>query len=211
MSTENVPVQFFFDPICPWAWLTSRWMVEVTQVRPVQVSWQVMSLAILNESDDKNISDEYRERIRSSRGPGRLCVAAEQEHGPEFVLPLYTALGTLIHHDGRERGREMYEDALAAAGLPVEMAELADGDKYDDLLRASHERAMAGVGEDVGTPVLVTERFSIFGPVVSPAPTGERAGMFWDAVSQVAGTEGFFELKRTRDARPALPAYEKKD
>jgi hypothetical protein len=168
-----------------------------------------MSLGILNEN--KDIPEEYRERVRTSRGPGRLCVAAEQEHGAEFVLPLYTALGTLIHHDGRERGREMYEDALAEVGLPVELAELADSEKYDDLVRASHERGMADVGEDVGSPILVTERFSIFGPVISPAPTGERAGMLWDAVSQVAATEGFFELKRTRNARPDLPAYEKKD
>src|SRR5579872_385633 len=181
MTTENVAVQFYFDPICPWAWLTSRWMVEVTEVRPVAVSWHVMSLAILNEHTD--VSEEYRERVRSAQGPGRLCVAAEQEHGAEFVLPLYTALGTLIHHEGRQRDADMYADALLAAGLPAEMAELADSDKYDELVRASHERGMSGVGNDVGTPILVTERFSIFGPVVSPAPTGERAGMFWDAVS----------------------------
>jgi predicted DsbA family dithiol-disulfide isomerase len=202
VSTENVAVQFYFDPVCPWAWLTSRWMLEVEQVRPVNVSWHVMSLAILNES--KDISEEYRERVKNSIGPSRLCVAAEQQHGTEFVLPLYTALGSYIHQRRRERDQAMYEAALSDAGLPVALAELAQSEKYDDLVRASHERAMAGVGDDVGTPVLVTERFSIFGPVVSPHPTGERAGLFWDAVSYVSGTDGFFELKRTRNARPII-------
>jgi predicted DsbA family dithiol-disulfide isomerase len=202
VSTENVAVQFYFDPICPWAWLTSRWMLEVEKVRPVAVSWHVMSVTILNET--KDIPDEYRERIKTALGPARLCVAAGQEHGEEYVLPLYTSLGIQIHQRRRERVRSTYEAALADAGLPLALADLADSEKYDDLVRASHERAMADVGEDVGTPVLVTERFSIFGPVVSPQPTGERAGLFWDAVSYVAGTEGFFELKRTRNARPII-------
>lgn len=205
-NDETVAVEFFFDPICPWAWLTSRWMVEVEKVRPVVVSWQVMSLALLNEG--KDIPPEYWERIKTSMGPGRLCVAAGLEHGSGYVLPLYTALGTLFHHKERTRERSTYEAALVEAGLPAEMAELAESEKYDEELGRSHKRAMASVGDDVGTPVLVTDKFSIFGPVVSPQPTGEEAGVFWDAVAQVSGTPGFFELKRTRDARPILERFE---
>jgi 2-hydroxychromene-2-carboxylate isomerase len=203
---ENVAVKFYFDPICPWAWLTSRYMLEVEKVRPVEVSWHVMSLAILN--DGKEIPPEYWERIKTSRGPGRRCHAAREEHGQEFVLPLYTALGTQFHHRGREREQATYEAALTEAGLPATMAELAESEKYDDLMRESHERAMSGVGDDVGTPIIETEQFSIFGPVVSPYPTGEDAGRLWDSVVQVAGTPGFFELKRTRTGRPALERYE---
>jgi 2-hydroxychromene-2-carboxylate isomerase len=189
---------FWFDPACPWAWMTSRWMLEVEQVRDVKTTWHVMSLAILNE--ERNEHDEGWHRLL---GIVRVLIAAEQAHGNEVLLPLYTALGNRIHVEGRTtKYADLLPEALAEVGLPAGLAEAADSDRYDDALRKSHLEGMEQVGMEVGTPVIAVEGSAFFGPVVTPAPKGEAAGKLWDGVRLVAGTEGFFELKRTRDRGP---------
>jgi protein-disulfide isomerase-like protein with CxxC motif len=200
-SQEPTQLDFWFDPLCPWAWITSRWVLEVEQVRPVQARWHVMSLAVLNEGKD-DMPERYREFMRQAWGPVRVCIAAEQKFGPEVLLPLYTALGTMFHHEKAERDRATIEAALAEAGLPAELADAMDDESYDEALRASHKDGMDRVGYEVGTPVISVNGSSFFGPVVSPIPRGEAAGRLWDGVLLVAGTDGFFELKRNRTRDP---------
>jgi len=194
-------VDFWFDPICPWAWITSRWMLEVQKVRPVRVTWHVMSLSVLNEGKD-DLPEQYREVLRTGWGPVRVLIAAEQAHGPEVLGPLYTALGTRFHHDKAPRDRETITAALAEAGLPVSLADAMDSAEYDTALRASHEEGIGRVGYEVGTPVITVDGMSVFGPVVSPIPRGEAAARLWDGVLLLAGTDGFFELKRSRTRDP---------
>jgi protein-disulfide isomerase-like protein with CxxC motif len=201
--TEQAPAQvdFWFDPLCPWAWITSRWMVEVEQVRPVTAHWHVMSLAVLNEGRD-DLPEGYKERLKQAWGPVRVCVAAEQKYGSQYVLPLYTAIGTRFHDEKAERGRATIEAALADVGLPAELADAIDSTEYDELIRASHKEGIDRVGYEVGTPIISFNGASIFGPVVSPIPRGEDAGKLWDGVALVMGTDGFFELKRSRTRDP---------
>ncbi len=198
---EPVDVDFWFDPLCPWAWITSRWMLEVQQVRPVSPRWHVMSLAVLNE-DKQDLSERYQDLMARAWGPVRVCVAAEQKAGPEILGPLYTALGTRRHHEKLELNRETVEAALAEVGLPTELADAMEVTDYDQALRASHRDGMDRVGYEVGTPVISVNGFSCFGPVVSPIPRGEAAARLWDGFLLVAGTDGFFELKRSRTRDP---------
>ena len=197
---ERTVVDFWFDPVCPWAWIASRWMHEVQQVRPVTTNWHVMSLSVLNEGRD--MPERYQELMRTAWGPVRICIAAEQEFGPEVLGPLYTALGTRFHHEQAPRERATYEAALAEAGLPARLADAADATEYDEALRASHKEGIERVGYDVGTPVISVNGMSVFGPVLSPIPRGEAAGRLWDGVLLIAGTDGFFELKRSRTRDP---------
>jgi protein-disulfide isomerase-like protein with CxxC motif len=197
---ERTVVDFWFDPVCPWAWIASRWMHEVEKVRPVTTNWHVMSLSVLNEGRD--MPERYAELMRTAWGPVRICIAAEQEFGPDVLGPLYTALGTRFHHDKAPRERATYEAALAEAGLPARLADAADATEYDEALRASHKEGIERVGYDVGTPVISVNELSVFGPVVSPIPRGEAAGRLWDGVLLIAGTDGFFELKRSRTRDP---------
>jgi len=198
---ELVPVDFWFDPTCPWAWITSRWMLEVQKVRPVTPRWHVMSLAVLNEGRE-GLSERYQRAMARAWGPVRVLIAAEQKFGPDVLLPLYTALGTRFHHDKAPKERATIEAALADAGLPADLADAMDDTGYDEALRASHHDGMNRVGNDVGTPVISVAGASLFGPVVSPIPRGEAAGRLWDGVLLVAGTDGFFELKRSRTRDP---------
>ena len=200
--TEHEPtvVDFWFDPVCPWAWITSRWMQEVSQVRPVTMRWHVMSLSVLNEGRD--MPERYQELMRTGWGPVRVCIAAEKHGGPEVLGPLYSALGARFHHEKAPRERATYEAALAEAGLPADLADAAESTEYDEALRASHAEGIDRVGYDVGTPVISVNGMSVFGPVVSPIPRGEAAGRLWDGVLLIAGTDGFFELKRSRTRDP---------
>jgi len=198
--TERKPVDFWFDPACPWAWMSSRWLLHAAEVRDLEPRWHVMSLAVLNE--DRDLSEEYRAMMTQAWGPVRVCIAVEQKLGADALLPLYTAMGTRIHLQEAGLGRDMVEGALRDADLPVELADAMDSAEYDDALRASHDDGMDRVGMDVGTPVIAVEGVSFFGPVVTPAPRGEAAGRLWDGVVLVAGTPGFYELKRTREQGP---------
>ena len=198
---ETTVVDFWFDPICPWAWIASRWILEVEQVRPVKTSWHVMSLSVLNE-DKEDLPERYRETLATGWGPVRICIAAEQKYGPEVLGRLYTALGTRFHHEKAPRERATYEAALAEAGLPTSLADAAESTEYDEALRASHHDGMDRVGYEVGTPVISVNGTSIFGPVLSPIPRGEAAAKLWDGVLLVASTDGFFELKRSRTRDP---------
>jgi len=190
--------EFWFDPACPFAWITSRWMLEVQKVRDVQVEWHVMSLAYLNQ--DRDISDDYREFLATAWGPVRVLIAAEQAHGNEVLLPLYTAMGNRIHLEKRDRDRAMIEDSLAEAGLPVSLADAMDDSSYDDAVAKSHHAGMDQVGDEVGTPTISIDGTAFFGPVISKAPRGEEAGQLWDGALLLASYPLFFELKRSRTA-----------
>lgn len=207
-TTETRIADFWFDPVCPWSWMTSRWMLEVERVRPVTTRWHVMSLALLQENP--RLPRAYQQLLLEARGPGRVCVAAQLEYGDDVVGPLYTALGTRLHDRGLPASRELVEDALREVGLPVALAGELDSTTYESALRESHKAAIALVGDDVGTPVIAVdgpragEQAAFFGPVVSPTPRGEAAGRLWDGVILVASTPGFSELKRTRTRGPVF-------
>lgn len=208
-SSEKTLVDFWFDPLCPWAWLTSRWMVEVERVRPVEVRWHVMSLAVLNEGRLDELPEQYRELMATAWGPVRVCIAAEQKYGSEVLGPLYTAIGNRFHPLEQERDKGTLEAALEDAGLPAQLVDAMKSTDYDEALRESHREGIELVGQDVGTPVIALpgadgERIAFFGPVVTPAPKGEAAGRLWDGSVLVAGTPGFYELKRSRDESPSF-------
>jgi hypothetical protein len=201
-------VEFWFDPICPWAWMTSRWVLEVERVRPISVEFKVMSLSVLNEGRD--LPEQYVELMAKGWGPVRVVVAAQELHGaerPGLVRDLYTALGTRIHPGGEDYAAAV-AGALEEVGLPADLARYAGSDEYDAQLRASHESGTSRVGEDVGTPVIAvaaadgSQGPAFFGPVISPAPKGEEAGQLWDGVVAVARVPGFYELKRSRTVGP---------
>jgi 2-hydroxychromene-2-carboxylate isomerase len=201
MTESRDTADFWFDPLCPWAWLTSRWILQVTKVRPIDVSWHVMSLAYLN-SGREDLPEEYKQKLKEAWGPVRVCIAAAQAHGDSVLLPLYTALGTRFHNEKLPKDRETIIAALEEVGLPASLADAAESTDYDDALKASHHEGMDQVGMDVGTPVISVNGIAFFGPVVTPAPRGEAAGKLWDGVVLVAGTDGFFELKRSRTREP---------
>ncbi|GHH66440.1 DSBA oxidoreductase [Streptosporangium violaceochromogenes] len=202
--TERVPVDFWFDPFCPYAWMTSRWLLEVEKVRPIEPRWHVMSLTVLNE--DKDVSREYREAVSLALGPVRVVAAVQGKYGSETVGRLYTELGVRLHNRGGigrpAELRETVEEALEAAGLDRGFAEAMESKEFDEALRASHDDGIGRVGQEVGTPVISVEGVAFFGPVVSPAPKGEEAAKLWDGVRLVAGIDGFFELKRSRTRPP---------
>jgi protein-disulfide isomerase-like protein with CxxC motif len=198
----------WFDPRCPWAWITSRWLLEVEKVRDVTVRFHVMSLSVLNEGRE-NLPEDYRKFNAAGWGPVRVCIAAEQEFGADVLRDLYTAMGTRRHPEKRELDDATIRESLAAAGLPERLAEAAQSTRFDEALRASHDAGMRPVGLDVGTPTIHVpgadgETIAFFGPVVTPAPKGEAAGRLWDGCLLVAGTPGFYEIKRTRDAQPSF-------
>ncbi len=197
--TDQKTLDLWFDPLCPWAWMTSRWALEVAQVRDVDVVFHVMSLSVLNEGRD--LSDDYRDLMDNSWGGARVCLAVQQQY-PERLTEFYTALGTRIHLGKEPNERATHEAALAEVGLPVELADAGDTDANDKALREEQAKVTAAVGDEVGTPVIRVEGMSLFGPVMSPAPKGEEAGKLWDGFVNVLAYPGFFELKRTRTVDP---------
>ena len=196
------PVDFWFDCTCPWAWMTSRWMLEVEKVRPIEVRWRMMSLSVLNEG--RELAKGYQALMDKAWLPARVVTAASILHGPEVVGPLYTAIGTRIHPGGQKNFREAVSGGLEDVGLPADLIQYGDTDQYDEQLRASHKDGIDRVGQDVGTPVIAVADTAFFGPIVTPAPKGDAAGKLWDGVLAVSQTPGFYELKRSRDARPSF-------
>jgi len=209
VTTQTQPqedVQFWFDPLCPWAWITSRWILEVEKVRPVRTEWRIMSLAYLNldQHEGKGLSEEYLERMNRAWGPVRVCAAAAQHSGPGILGPLYTAIGTRLHNQGRRDDPDLIPEALAEVGLPASLADAAESTEFDEAIKKSHHQAFDEVGLDVGTPVVRVRGRALFGPVITPAPRGEAAGRLWDGLALVAEADGFFELKRSRDRKPSF-------
>jgi len=202
-GTTPVVADFWFDPSCPWAFLTSRWILEARKVRPIEIRWHVMSLAVLNSGRD-DIPEQYQAMIPKMWGPVRVVAAAAAKHGDEVLGPLYTALGRRRHIEKAEWTPEVLASALAEVGLPAELAAVADSTEYDDAVRASHADGIGRVGMDVGTPVIAIGDTALFGPVITPAPTGEAAGTLWDGFLLVVQTPGFYELKRSRDVGPTF-------
>lgn len=200
--TDSPVVDFWFDPLCPWAWVTSRWMDEVALVRDVDVRWHVMSLAVLNEGRD--LTDSYRTLLDDAWGPVRVIIAASQLHGEKHVKALYDAMGARRHPGGRSDTAAILAESLAEVGLPADLANHAGTDEFDAQLRASHAAGIGLVGEDVGTPVVAIDGVGFFGPVITPAPKGEDAGRLWDALVLMTGVPGFYELKRTRTQGPVF-------
>ena len=202
--TRTVPrtVDFWFDPACPWAWMTSRWIDEVARHRPIEVRWHVMSLSVLNEGRD--LPESYRRLMDESWGPVRVLVAAAEAHGDGVLKPLYDAMGTRRHPGGRSDTAAIVAESLAEVGLPAGLATAAESDEHDAALRASTADALALVGNDVGTPVVAIDGVGFFGPVVTPAPKGEQALAMFDGLALMTSVPGFYELKRSRTQGPVF-------
>ncbi len=193
-------VDLWVDPACPWAWMTSRWLLEAAEVRDLDVRFHVMSLSVLNEGRD--LSDDYVQFLSRAWAPVRVLIAAEARHGNDIVGPLYSAMGRRRHIAGVTDEHAIIAESLTEVGLEEDLAEAGSVTTFDALLRESHHRGMDPVGEEVGTPVIHVGDVAFFGPVVTPAPKGEAAGRLFDGVLAVAGTPGFFELKRSRTKGP---------
>lgn len=201
MTTSKTTVDFWFDPLCPWAWITSRWILEAQQTRSLDIRWHVMSLIELNK-DNADLPDSYREGIAKGAGQLRVIAAAQKEFGDSVLLPLYTALGNRIHNEKRGVVVENVVEALVEAGLPASLIDAMDDESLDAPVHESHHRGIDAVGPNVGTPIIAVNDTAFFGPVLSKIPRGEIAGELWDGALALAAYPHFFELKRNRTEDP---------
>ncbi len=202
-ETATNKADFWFDPMCPFAWVTSRWIGEVEGVRDIGTEWRVMSLAVLNEGRDE-LPEQYKEFLAKAWAPVRVIIAAAEKHGAEYIKPLYDAMGTKIHDEANKDIDEVIAKSLSEAGLPAELAAAGQSEEFDAALRASHEAGISLVGQDVGTPVVAFNGTAFFGPVLTRIPRGEDAGRIWDATVTLASFPYFFEIKRSRTENPVF-------
>ncbi|MEV0588498.1 DsbA family protein [Nonomuraea sp. NPDC050310] len=202
--TVKTPVDLWFDPFCPYAWITSRWLIEVEKVRPIEIRWNIMSLNVLNE--DKEVPQEYRDMIALAIEPVRVAAAAEEQAGQAGLAAFYTEFGTRWHNQRRNADRAglpaVLEEALEAAGLDPALAGAAKEERHDEKIRKSHFDGIERVGQEVGTPVIAVDGTAFFGPVITRIIRGEDAGRLWDGVLTVSSFEHFYELKRSRTTEP---------
>ena len=202
LQDTPIVVDMWFDPMCPWAWVTSRWILEAAKVRDIDLRFHIMSLAVLNEGAD--IPAEYVDMMSKVWGPVRVVAAAQKQFGPEITEPLYTAISRRIFVDDRREDPTVIVDALAELNLPAELADAVSSKEFDDAIRASHQASQDAAAMEIGTPVMAINGIGYFGPVISPAPKGEAAGRLFDGIVLLSGAEGFYEIKRARTQPPAF-------